>query len=394
MNLLITANNNLGDGLSGGDTILVNFIKHWQKKLNTTVLASQETINIFKRYKISNIKIIKTDTKNTNSNHFSTFNIFKHTIRRTIKGFKIIQKYKKIINNSRFIYSSSDFYPDLLPAFYSKLINPKIKWIAGYYLLAPPPFSQSSPYKGINKIKGILYWTMQQPSLFIVKKKADFVLVTSKPDIKKFPNKKVIVVQGGVNIIPSQKYLKSSNIIPLNQRQYDSCFMGRFHFQKGVLELIDIWKKVTIHKPKAKLIIIDDGELMNKVKNKIKKLGLKNNITLTGFKENAKKHNIFKQSKIILHPATYDSGGMSAAQGMAYKLPAVSFDLESLKTYYPKGMLKTPKYNLDKFAQNIIKLLDNPTLYQKTANDAYNLIVNTWDWKKRTKRIYQQIFTD
>ncbi|MBU1129770.1 glycosyltransferase, partial [Patescibacteria group bacterium] len=241
-----------------------------------------------------------------------------------------------------------------------------------------------SPYKGINKIKGLLYWTMQQPSLFIVKKWADFVLVTSIPDTKKFPHKNVIVVQGGVNI---------PNLTASKHPQYDACFMGRFHFQKGVLELIDIWEKVVLQKPKAKLIMIGDGELMNKVKNKIKKLGLKNNITLAGFKENAKKHNIFKQSKMILHPATFDSGGMSAAESMAYKLPAVSFDLESLKTYYPKGMLKTPKYNLNKFAQNIIELLDNPTLYQKTAKDAYDLIISTWDWKKRGKLIYQQIFT-
>ncbi|MBU4210212.1 glycosyltransferase family 4 protein [Patescibacteria group bacterium] len=391
MNLLIIANNNLGNGLSGGDTILINFIKHWQKKLKITVLASQETINIFNRHQLSNIKIIKTDTKNTNPNHFSTFNILKHTVRRTIKGLKTAQKHGNIINNSHFIYSASDFYPDLLPAFYSKLINPKIKWIAGYYLLAPPPFSHSSPYKGINKIKGILYWTMQQPSLFIVKKWADFVLVTSKPDTKKFPHKKVIIVQGGVDI-PNSITCKAQ-VTRREKPQYDACFMGRFHFQKGVLELIDIWKKVVAQKPNAKLVMIGDGELMNKVKNKIKKLGLKNNIILTGFKENTQTQNIFKQSKMILHPATFDSGGMSAAQGMAYKLPAVSFDLESLKTYYPKGILKTPKYDLDKFAQNIIKLLDNPTLYKKTSKDAYDLIIHTWDWKKRTKRIYQQIFT-
>jgi len=56
---------------------------------------------------------------------------------------------------------------------------------------------------------------------------------------------------------------------------------------------------------------------------------------------------------------------MSAAEAMAWGLPGVSFDLEALKTYYPKGMIKTPCFNHDKFAANIINLLSNQSLYQK-----------------------------
>ena len=50
---------------------------------------------------------------------------------------------------------------------------------------------------------------------------------------------------------------------------------------------------------------------------------------------------IFKDSKIVLHAAIYDSGGMAACEAMACELPGVSFDLPALKTCYPKGMFKT-----------------------------------------------------
>jgi glycosyltransferase involved in cell wall biosynthesis len=82
---------------------------------------------------------------------------------------------------------------------------------------------------------------------------------------------------------------------------------------------------------------------------------------------------------------------MAAAQAMAWGLPGVSFDLESLKTYYPKGMLKSKINNTQDFADNIIKLLNNPDLYRKTSQEALNLIKKHWTWEKRTQHILKKI---
>jgi glycosyltransferase involved in cell wall biosynthesis len=53
---------------------------------------------------------------------------------------------------------------------------------------------------------------------------------------------------------------------------------------------------------------------------------------------------------------------MAAWEAMACGLPGVSFDLPALRTYYPKGMLKTPCYDLKAFAENILKLLNDEIL--------------------------------
>ena len=82
---------------------------------------------------------------------------------------------------------------------------------------------------------------------------------------------------------------------------------------------------------------------------------------------------------------------MAAAGGMAWGLPGVSFDLESLKTYYPKGMVKTNVGDNGQFAENILKLLNNSEYYNQVSQDAHNLIVETWDWKKRAENILKAI---
>ena len=104
---------------------------------------------------------------------------------------------------------------------------------------------------------------------------------------------------------------------------------------------------------------------------------------MLGYKDGYEKYEVFKVSKIILHPSTFDSGGMAAAEGMAWGLPGVSYDLESLKTYYPKGMIKSDINNKTNFADNIIKLLTDESYYNKKSEEARLLIASEWSWVKR-----------
>jgi len=391
LKLLIIANNNFGTSQSGGDTIFLEFIKNWQSKLDITVFGSQETQNLLKRYKLTP-SFIKTD--NLNPRHQPTaVNIIFHNLRRCLKGLTTYLLNYKLISSFSHCYTASDFPPDFFIGLVNKILHPKTIWLSGQYLFAPHPRHKNSPYKN-QPLKGWLYYLYQKISLPLSRKFADIILVTSHPDVSKFPNKKTIIVQGGVDITQSQRYLKSSNIIPINNRKYDAVYLGRLHPQKGVLELIDIWQIVTKSLPNAKLAIIGDGQLEPPIKSKIKKLKLQKKIQLLGFLTGQQKYAVFKNSKIVVHPATYDSGGMSAAEAMAWGLPGVSFDLESLKTYYPQGIIKSPLSNKQQFAQNIIKLLTNHLLYKKLSSQALKLIQNTWDWQKRSEIIYQQIFND
>jgi glycosyltransferase involved in cell wall biosynthesis len=367
----------------------LEFLKSWQNKSEIAVFASSEAIDLLKRYDIEKVKIIKTAGYNNSKNYFSLIGLAFHSINRTFWGTVSVLKNIYKLNNYDYVYSVSNFYPDFFPALLIKLLRPKIKLIVGYYLFAPNPFSKNSPYKNEYFLKGFFYYLMQIPTYFLTKLLADFVLITSNPDISKFPNKKVFVIQGGVDIRPSQNYFKKSLIE--TDKIYDAVYIGRLHHQKGIIRLIDIWKELTKKIPKAKLVVIGDGELESKVKTKIKKLKLENNISLKGFLDGQKKYEIFKMSKLVVHPSTYDSGGMAAAEAMAWGLPGVSFDLDALKTYYPEGMLKTKCFSNKEFSKNIQRLINDKDLYKKLSNEAKNLIYTKWDWGKKASQIFKQL---
>lgn len=387
---LFIANNNIGFGLSGGDTIFIQLLENWQSLNQITFLACQEAINILPPV-VNRIKIIPTDTVNPNSSNGLT-NLLFHYIHRIYRIHKLILKKRSLLTANAYVYSVSDFLPDLLPGFTLKILNPKIKWIAGFYLFAPQPFSSNTPYHGLHRLKGFIYWFIQLFTRVIVNQFADFIFVTSSPDISRFSkNKRVIVIRGGVDLLEITNYIKLHPLKPLSKRYYDACFLGRFHPQKGCIKLITIWKKLVIRLPQAKLAIIGQGEQEKTMRQMISKYQLQKNIDIFGFLIGDPKYKIFADSKIVVHPATYDSGGMASAEAMAFGLPGVSFDLESLKTYYPVGFLKSKCFSTQDFSNNIVKLLSDKTLYDRLSRESLNLIKSEWNWTKRARDIYSSI---
>lgn len=381
----------IGDG---GSNIHIHLIQYFKKKGMIIDISTFNNNYLYEAFfqKSLNIKF----------NYFWTPQLLlKKNISLFENLFKIFFLPMKILFSNfdyNIVISSSDFLPDVLYSLLIKLKNPKIKWVASYFLDAPKPWARNNPYKvSIARFfVGFIYWFTQRFSKYFIKVKADIVLVTSEPDVEKFITKRrsinnIIVVQGGVDISPSMKYLQSKKIIPFDERKYDACFLGRLHDQKGVLEIVDIWKEVCKKKLSSKLAIIGNGPLELKLREKITKNNLCSNIDILGFLTGQQKFKIFKKSKIFVHPAIYDSGGMSAAEAMAWGLPGVCFDLEALKTYYPKGMIKTECFNITKFADNILLLLNNKELYTKLSKEALDLVLKNWDWNKKACFIYNNI---
>jgi glycosyltransferase involved in cell wall biosynthesis len=169
---------------------------------------------------------------------------------------------------------------------------------------------------------------------------------------------------------------------------YDAVFQGRFHPQKGVVELIEIWRRVVEKIPEAKLVMIGDGPLMKNVKLKIKNLKLESNIELLGYVfDGDEKYKTFSQSKIVVHPALYDSGGMASAEAMAFGLPCVGFNLKSYISYYPKGMIKVKVGDLNAFSDTIIRLLRDERFRNRIGGEAENVVKKDWSWEKRSEEL-------
>lgn len=393
LSINIIANGVLGyEGLSGGDAIFIELARYWTKKgIEVNIFTWEDGYQMCQNNKLEgvNYHLIR-------ARKYQRFGFAFLYLARTLAG---IRKVKQVIESGEFsnkrvvVYSASDFYPDSIPGYFFKRYLKGAKWIAPLYLFAPNPFKgfRASYKKGIfiPKLGNLVFYLSQKPIFRLITRFADLIFVTSEPDIEPFVKRgrradEVFVVKGGVDF----QHIQS--ILTPKEKTYNACFVGRFHPQKGVLEMVDIWHEVCKRKPLARLAVIGLGSLEAEMKRKIAGYRLKDNVEFLGVMIGDDKLEVLQKSKVILHPAIYDSGGMAACAGLACGLPGVCFDLESLRTYYRKGFLRAPTGDIKEFADNIISLLDDQELYNKVSSEAIEE-AKTWDWEERSEQVLERI---
>jgi glycosyltransferase involved in cell wall biosynthesis len=391
---LIVVANEAGGGvriktLSGGDRIIIELVKRWMRLENMKIrfIVNISGYFMYKRYLPNGKFIIISDSlRDARLSEFIPYIIF-YEARLLLKSIAFILKLKRN-DETPIIYSASEFLADLIPAI---ILKRRLggKLIATFYLFSPNPFS-NRVYLGFRKLRGLAYYIMQRISYTLIKRFADMVWVNNEYDRWKFIDGKKFTIKNVIAVGPGVDNTISREVQDMVEKKYDAVFIGRLHPQKGVLELVDIWKLVRDRKPDAKLAIIGVGYLESELRRKIKERGLTDAIDLLSFKNGIDKIKVFKASRIVLHPAIYESGGMAALEAMSCGLPGVCFDLSVYRVYYPKGMLKTPCFDLKAFADNILRLLEDAELYERLRKEALEL-AQEWDWDKRAEELLKII---
>jgi glycosyltransferase involved in cell wall biosynthesis len=383
-------------GFSGGDRILIELTKRWSRKFPITIYSWVQGVNMFKEQKLKKHK--KLNFRILYIPHLLHKIFLLNYITRVIVSIWKAINLKIDNSDDNYIFSASEFWMDSLPCIVLKIKYPRVRWTAAWYQTAPNPLKGYSEAKRSEKhyLKAFIYWLVQLPIKPLISKYADRIIVNNEKERLEFPKhkqKNIIVLIGAVNVAAIHKFLinrQSSDMV--KSLKFDAVFQGRFHPQKGVVELIDIWKKVVDKIPNARLAMIGDGPLHKVVKTKINKLKLDKNVELFGYVfDGHKKYNIFANSEIVLHPAFYDSGGMASAEAMAFGLPAVGFDLKAYKSYYPSGMVKIKKGNKGRFADAIINLLNNKNKRKKLGKEAKSLVENNMNWDKRAIEVLSKL---
>jgi glycosyltransferase involved in cell wall biosynthesis len=166
--------------------------------------------------------------------------------------------------------------------------------------------------------------------------------------------------------------------------------MGRMHPQKGILELVDIWRMVVGKVPSARLAVISiiDNDYAGEVLKKISAYNLKENITITGYLDFERKYAFLKSCKIYVTAEMYHDGGLAMLEAMACGLATISFDTPAIRAMMPGGRFEVPLNNLEAFSGAVVSFLKDDDLRNRYAAAAKEA-TRGWDWRDRAEAIYQ-----
>lgn len=367
-------------GKSGGDNILYESLSAWNRKKS---FSSIEMISCS-----SGVRVIPhfMSTENIRLREFRT-PTWLYAILPLLFAYKVLAAtcllFRLRLGGETILFSSSDIFPDALPAFLTKLFFPKIKWVAAFYFFAPKPGSAEWSYRGLaGNLRGLFYFFSQLICYRLIRFRADRVLACNEIDRLRFiadgyPADRIHSIYGGVRLSEAQAVAEPEN------KTLHAVFMARFHPQKGPKEAVEIWRRVVDRIPTAILGMIGNGPEEASVKQKIADLGLEANIRLFGFRDGADKYAILKSARLFLHPALYETGGMAAAEGMAAGLPVIAFDHPGFDYCYPKGILRiAPIGGLGPMAEAVVALLKDEDRFQSLRAEA-RALARDWDWESR-----------
>ncbi|MFC1711119.1 glycosyltransferase [Patescibacteria group bacterium] len=359
--------NSYSQGLSGGDKVFLEIFKR-TKNVNLIIVTSLLGKKLCQKNKIkAKYKITSTEKKFEN--------IILTYFKRVVKSCKLnISLTKKDL-----LLSSSDALPDVLPAFFLKKKNNKVKWIQHMFHI-------------INDPKRLSFWG-QKISIYFIKKRAD-VIIADNSLLKKelislgFKKNNIFVNHLGVN----SKFFK----LKPRHKKYEAVLVAQLRTSKGIYDLIPIWKQVVQKKPLAKLVVIGSGnkKIVSNLKSEITKNGLKKNINFFGFVTDKQLLETLSSSKVFIFPSHEEGFGLAALEAQATGLPVVAWDLPVFNKIFQQGMLKTKFEDYESFAKQVISLLNNKKLFRKLSIQAKeNAYKFNWDntYKKQAKIINRLI---
>lgn len=145
--------------------------------------------------------------------------------------------------------------------------------------------------------------------------------------LKKFLNE-VIIINNGIDTKKFKFNLDKRNEIRKELKIEENFVLGhvgRMSYQKNHEFLIEIFKEIKKIIPESKLLLIGTGPLESKLKEKVKKLNLKENILFLGLKSNVEDY--FQAMDLFLLPSYFEGLGIVGIEAQTSGLFSVFSDV-------------------------------------------------------------------
>ena len=230
---------------------------------------------------------------------------------KTIFAQKKIKKITDEIskNNLNTIFISNLFHANVLTAIFQKK-RKNLKFIYTERTTLSELFTYFSFWDFVKK-------TIIKVLIKFFYKKADLIVANSKKvsvDIARYSKCRSTYIYPGSFKRFNKKHFKN-----YSKKRQNIIWIGRLAHEKGAEILIDCLK--TINKKEYSLKILGDGPLKERIKQKIKKNNLSNNIKILGYKKDIT--NYLKNSDLLINTSYFEGFPNVVVEALSYSVPVI-----------------------------------------------------------------------
>ncbi|MAG11582.1 MAG: hypothetical protein CMI52_02130 [Parcubacteria group bacterium] len=196
-----------------------------------------------------------------------------------------------------------------------------------------------------------------------------------------------------IDIIPNGvemgklEFIKKSKNLESEKSKNMIAAVARLSPEKGIMDLVTSFKKISQEIPDATLHLVGDGAQRRETEVLIESLGLKNKVTLYGRLPHEEAMAVLAGATVAVVPSHGEGLGIAALEAFALGVPVVASNVGGIPDvviHEHTGLLCTPK-NTDEFADAITRMLHEEELRKKYAKNAKELIKN-FEWSTIAKQ--------
>lgn len=273
-----------------------------------------------------------------------------------------------------------------------KLLFPKKKLLFDILNLEMPEGGVKSYFSNFKKNLGVVEALIRALPLWVVIKleqllirNCDFV-VTVSPYMKNviskyFPKNRIDFTPSGVSAPPNLNFQ--------TKKVVNGVYIGRNTKDKGIFDLINVWKKTIEHK-KLKLFIAGSVDIQTKkaMEELIMKEGLSGNVKVKGLIEEKEKWELLLKSKYFLHLAYFEPlvPVINILEALSCGLPIIMYETKAIDDYLNlrriSAIFIVENQNLDKVVETVL-YLENMSLeeMEKISSEARNF-AKRFSWEE------------
>lgn len=207
--------------------------------------------------------------------------------------------------------------------------------------------------------------------------------------------KKIKVIKNGVDILEVQEVMPHAELLTMKREKEVKLigYVGQLIERKGLPNLIIAMKTVTC-KTKAKLLIIGDGKIKNKLQEMAGHNGLSECIDFLGFRTD--RLEIVKCLDAFVLPSYLEGLPRAIMEAMAAKVPVIASDIPGIReiVHHNKTGILVPVDSPDQLADNILELINNSQKADELRQNAFNHVKLHHSAERMAKeycRLYESI---
>ncbi len=368
--------NSFIEGLAGGDIWAIEIAKRLSLKndIKVVIVTPERAAKLWKEKGLNQCEfIISTKEKKPN---FLPLLYFK----RIVNYFKI----RLDSDKDDILFATSIFFPDVFP-----LLFLKGKKVAIFHMQAPHPlfgykYIFTSNQKNLN-FGNMINWLNEKTCMFLLRiKKVKMLALPSTQHIVNsygFHKENIFITKNGVDLSYIERISKG-------QKEFDACWVGRPHPQKGVDDLIEIWGRVSKNKPDAQLVLM--GANTETYKDIVLRKGLERNIKIKGYISEEEKFQIMKKSRLFLSTSYFESFHIAVMEALACGNNIIAYDLPVYHQIYGNQLEYVKLGNVEEYVDRIDSYL-HPKGKQVDNSIKRDEFINKFDWNNIADQVYSTL---